>query len=63
MMGRIICAWCEKEGKTDVMDLGEAQTEGNSHTVCVTHQEKLLQEIAALKQRRPTANPRRHRKR
>lgn len=62
-MGRIICAWCEKEGKTETMDMGEAPTERDSHTVCSSHQEKMLQEIAALKQRRPTANPRRRRKR
>lgn len=61
-MGRVICAWCEKEGKTETMDMGEAKTDANTHSICEQHQQELLREIAQLKQRRPTANPRKKRR-
>ena len=62
-MGRIICAWCEREGKTETMIMGEAQSERDSHGVCVDHQEKMLKQIAALQHQWPTANPRRRKRR
>jgi hypothetical protein len=58
----VMCAWCEKEGKTVVIGTKEGPADQVTHGICKYHQDEMLQQIAALQQRLPAANPRRRRR-
>lgn len=57
------CAWCEKEGIINVINKIEGPDDQVSHGICGRHQDEMLAQIEELKIGRPTANPRRRRRR
>jgi hypothetical protein len=54
----VLCAWCEKEGKRNVLKEEDGKDGGVSHGICEAHQAKILSEIMPRKK-----NPRRRRRR
>lgn len=46
---RVICAWCEEEGRVVVMrDTGLADGQGTSHGICGEHERAMLRKITEL---------------
>lgn len=58
---KVVCAWCQAEGKETVMREGESDGP-LSHGICAMHQEKMLKDIEAGKPKKAATNPK-HRKR
>ena len=59
-MMKVICAWCEREGKEGVMGEKEGP-DLTTHSVCDEHQKKLLADVMRLRELKRLANPRRKR--
>lgn len=59
---KVVCAWCQAEGKETVMKDGESDGP-LSHGICEMHQEKMLQEINVGKPKKAAANPKRRKRR
>jgi hypothetical protein len=47
---KVICAWCENEGKeTLIGEIGLFDAEMTSHGICLDHEQVLIQQVNTLK--------------
>lgn len=58
----VMCAWCQKEGIQNVINVIEGPSDQVSHGICDRHQEEMLQQIAQLRASKRVVNPRRRRR-